>query len=104
MTEPDVDISEWLYGKFGHELTEWQREELSEAAHELFHRGGMMCQGLTRFNLYRRWGHNTADAFAYALAWCRNMTEQYKRRLSHETGAEGWRSMSVVEQEHWAEV
>lgn len=100
----EEERSEWLYGRFGRELTEWQRGELSAAAEGLFHRSGMMCQGLSRFNTYRRWGLTTVEAFEAALAWCRNSVEQYTRRLSHDTGAEGWRKMSALDQEYWAGV
>lgn len=104
MSDTDEYDDSWLYGRFGRELTEWERDELSDAAADMFHRGGMMCQGLARYNLYRRRGFDKVSSFTYALVWCANSIEQSRRRLSHETGAEGWQKMSVLDQEHWAGV
>lgn len=47
--------------------------------------------GEERYCFYRRKGHSPADALAYALAWCRNISEQAARRKSHDTGYfTGW--------------
>ena len=42
--------------------------------------------GVDRYVFYRRKGHRPADALEYALAWCKNATEQAKRRKDHLTG------------------
>jgi hypothetical protein len=47
---------------------------------------GYDAPGETRYDFYRRRGHNPADALSYALAWCHNAVEQAARRKDHLTG------------------
>jgi hypothetical protein len=75
-----------------HELTSSDREELNAFVDRLGD-FGYFTPGVARYIKYRRKGYSRQDALRYALAWCRNAVEQYERRLSHETGAEGWRAI-----------
>ena len=75
------------------ELSDFDKSRLASAAADLGDFGAV-CPGVTRYNFYRRHGHRVEDALLCALAWCRNSVEQANRRLSHETGAEGWRRVA----------
>lgn len=78
--------------KFFRELTGSDLEDLNKTSH-LLGDYGYYTPGETRYIHYRLRGYGQSEALAYALAWCRNAAEQYDRRLSHDTGAEGWRAL-----------
>lgn len=86
---------------YGSEISSYDSDRLDEAASRLY-KGS--ASWYNRYAFYRRHGHSPADSLAYTFIWIRNTIEQYERRLSHETGAEGWRSMSVLDQEYWSTV
>lgn len=73
-----------------HELSNVDEEALDAACDGLYQGRSSYPQGVVRYCFYRRKGFTKAEALAYALAWSRNMVEQARRRLSHDTGAEGW--------------
>lgn len=77
------------------ELTSGDRVDLNKHVHLLIpgNMGGIFTPGESRYIHYRRKGITRSDALAFSLAWCRNTIEQYDRRLSHDTGAEGWRPL-----------
>lgn len=73
------------------ELDHIEHDELSTAAARVDGGFGSLNPGVVRYVFYRRKGYDKPTAMAYALAWAHNATEQYDRRLQHDTGAEGWR-------------
>lgn len=78
------------------ELSDDDLDQLNANSHLLgVNFGGYYTPGERRYIHYRRRGYCPADALSYSLAWCRNAAEQYDRRLSHETGAEGWREIGA---------
>lgn len=81
---------------FSDELDIVDRRRLSVAAAML---GSFdhVCPAVRRYSFYRRRGYNKAGAIEFAMVWARNQTEQYERRLSHETGAEGWRPIGETD-------
>lgn len=77
---------------FANELNSVEKEALSEAAGPLDNFGSAIHPpSALRYGFYRRRGYGKAESLRYALAFLRNVNEQYERRLGHDTGAEGWR-------------
>lgn len=75
-----------------YELSAYDRDRLGAASVGLGD-FGVETPGMRRYVFYRKHGYSMTDSLAYALCWLRNAIEQYERRLSHETGAEGWRAI-----------
>ena len=76
---------------YRYELSDFDRDRLSAASAGIDAGFSTECPGVNRYAFYRRHGHGVIDSFTYAMAWLRNASEQYDRRLGHGTGAEGWR-------------
>lgn len=74
--------------RYDDELDAVQQEDLKRASRGIGYRGYEFAE--YRYSFYRRKGYDRADAFRYAMAWSRNMSEQKQGRLAHGTGAVGW--------------
>lgn len=81
---------------YGMELSTVDSDRLSAAAAGIDAGFGVVEPGLRRYIYYRRKGYTPGDALSFAIAWSHNAVDQFERRLSHETGAEGWRRFDVV--------